>query len=1824
MRKSILWSLLLIIATGQLFAQQTVFQQRYFRSEVAKYPLASESKVQKRTLRPSLITPVNPGDTITLDLNNPANPSSFAYTEKGYWDQTYNDADFTYFESQIFAFSHLVAGEGAAFGGFYWDGFTACNSGDTVNHGNGGSTGWVDNQWGCMAGGGIQTNDQGRVMTDANGKVAVQKGLPYLVAFWGYHMEPEWWHIHYGDVPSEPMHCFQTIFNDGKTYEAIGVYVNNHPWSYYGNLYGDGFARVLDQEGDYFKLIIHGLDADGAETGTSVEYMLAEYKNGQLIQSDQWEWIDLSSLGEIGGFYYTMETTDAGMWGPNTAMYFCMDKLQVRVPVEEVQSRTRLVTSTAFTGEGSFTEACINAMDGDTIRIADAIKNDTIFLTTWANATLAGRYVVVEGNGITISSKNVAMGHSLDFRGSVELNDIHFVGVRANIDYAPSVVRRCSFVNAKSTPLYITPASEGTIRVENCRFSKNTPNENNQGVLYAFCPSNVPGYNLDVVSCSFVDNVGKSSKEATGGIAVGASAAKVDVRLFNNVFQNNMYSTAKKMMVIDAAAIHSAGYNRIGGEVTAAVAEALTITDQQGTELGDMLVWSNELSEYVVQEGSRAYRSLPENTVIGELNLSAKDILSTPINYTAATHSGACQSIQALPVLSRTWLVTSAAMPPVQGPVEEGSLLYALEQALDGDTIEFASTLSNDTIYLKDAELDFANRSLTFKGNHITLHGGVYTFDEGGYSFSEVRFSQPQSIDVTNADWNATRCIFDGFNSKIRKALMIIENNKTAARADYKINFVSCLFSNNTGKNTGGIFVDNATEVVNNVLRQITTFSFLSCSFIANRGTVDGSCGALYFYQKPKVYIGNCAFDRSRQYAGGGMILGDFTSLGYNVFEGALNGQPAHATDKSEITFHKMYKYDAQSGEYLVRPNEALSYNLPPNPVIDGYTLPETDIMGNPIDYSQPSHTGAYQTLAVSKAVDGTLTVTNGNASGEGSFSQAIYDAFYGEKIVVSPTLKGKTVMLDNAFIYARELNIEGNGLILDGAHYSFSNVRYNFSDLTFRNFEVFYLGNSDFKAVRCVFDHNTNFTRTGAVDIFNSTLNNTYTFENCLFKNCYQQSSATGASAGAMSIHEVPDRKTATVNLISCTFADNQDDNYIREDQSSRRIAAAISIANTPKVNIFNTVFHNNISTKGAHTIYGAFNSLGYNVIEGSVSHEASLVASDSLVSMFGKTLMLDEDVYKVSDRGAAYYHLPANVLPAGITLPLKDLQGFTVDYTKVNHSGASQVAFINPLESYAHGVFFVNEDWFGHNNGTVNFLDANGNWHYSVYEQENPGKELGCTSQYGTIYGDKFFIVSKQEQDPGANVTGSRLVVCNAETMESLAEFTMVGDADGRSFLGVDEHKGYVGTSDGIYLFDVDNLSIGAKIKGTENGSGSLYSGQIGTMVRSADKVFAVNQQSGVMVIDATADTVQTVISAPKDGTSQRGFGSIVQSKDGNLWLSVAGSTSGSGSTQDYMLKMDPYTLDTTRVALPAGMSIPNSWYAWTADGFCSSTQTNKLYWKNDGGWFNSTAIYEYDIDTNDFRTIIDLSAYEPSEGWGIYGAGFRLDPATDDIYVSLFKGFGIPTYKVARINPATGVVTTSYPMKDNYWFPAMPVFPDNAAPVISGLSDISLAKDTVIYLGDMASDADNMSVAIVKTVLFTEDETLIKAYIAKDSLYISSLNTSEEAQQTNLTVQFNSNGKIVQQTISVNVAGKDNDTGIGQNQMTISRVYPTVTTGVVHIFIPEGVAETAQVVDLSGRTLQTIRLESVETTVDLGTYKPGLYFVRVGSQTIEIIKK
>lgn len=259
-------------------------------------------------------------DVITLDLNKPMNPTSLEYNEQGIWTGCYNDVDYTWMEfgdeNGEFIISHLIGGEGSSWGGMYWDGFCPALGGDQADYGQAGSSAsWTTNYGGCMAGGGCVIN--------ADGSVSADPAQPYMVGFWGSWSE-------------DPTNQVRFVDKDGNTtFKPAGVYVCNHPWPYYGCVHGDGFARAFE-EGDYFELTAHGVDADGNETTASIN--LVDYTNGQLNALNDWTFFDLSSLGEVESVYFTLNSTDSGAYGMNTAAYFCMDKFQVNDTPTAVES----------------------------------------------------------------------------------------------------------------------------------------------------------------------------------------------------------------------------------------------------------------------------------------------------------------------------------------------------------------------------------------------------------------------------------------------------------------------------------------------------------------------------------------------------------------------------------------------------------------------------------------------------------------------------------------------------------------------------------------------------------------------------------------------------------------------------------------------------------------------------------------------------------------------------------------------------------------------------------------------------------------------------------------------------------------------------------------------------------------------------------------------------------------------------------------------------------------------------------------------------------------------------------------------------------------------------------------------------------------------------------------------------------------------------------------------------------------------------------------------------------------------------------------------
>lgn len=525
--------------------------------------------------------------------------------------------------------------------------------------------------------------------------------------------------------------------------------------------------------------------------------------------------------------------------------------------------------------------------------------------------------------------------------------------------------------------------------------------------------------------------------------------------------------------------------------------------------------------------------------------------------------------------------------------------------------------------------------------------------------------------------------------------------------------------------------------------------------------------------------------------------------------------------------------------------------------------------------------------------------------------------------------------------------------------------------------------------------------------------------------------------------------------------------------------------------------------------------------------------------------------------------------------------------DGSRPDYTGAVAV---EPYEQapvdYTQGLFLVNEDWYGWDNGTVNFLTSDGRWVYRAFRRENPGETLGVTTQYGAIYGGRFFFVSKQASSTADASTGGRLVVADALTLKKVAAFDEIG-GDGRAFVGVDEHTAYIGTSSGITRFDLESMSLGEEIAGTAS-EGGLYAGQIGAMVRAGSYVFAAKQSVGVLVIDAATHTLHTTIDLPTISTLTLG-------RDGGVWAADATS----------LVRIDVATLETRSRLLPDDCRVSSTWGAWNAGSLCAAYRNNFLYFANEKG--NQIARYHIPTDEldADFFTLPDQDKAYVQQ---FQGAGLRVDPRNDRLIVTATQSGYLSYYMnnwVHVVDGLSGELLGTIELEPYYWFPALPVFPDNEAPVIALPDRLSIGREPVkISLLEAVTDADNLSASIVSAVE-VEDSSVATARISGYDLTVSGVSIGD----TRLTLTVNSNGKKATRTVDVQVTEAS---GIDEAMCTAVEAWPNPVHDRLTIVAVDG--SVFGLVDLRGIPVCRGVVSGGKAAVDLSSIAPGIYVLTV----------
>jgi Domain of unknown function (DUF4465)/Secretion system C-terminal sorting domain len=113
--------------------------------------------------------------------------------------------------------------------------------------------------------------------------------------------------------------------------QMAGFYVTNSTYAAIsmrdGDMFGKKFGGVSGNDPDWFKLKVQKY-LGGVLANDSVTFYLADFRFTNIAQDyivKTWEFVDLTSLGNVDSLVFTLTSSDVGSFGMNTPSYFCLD-----------------------------------------------------------------------------------------------------------------------------------------------------------------------------------------------------------------------------------------------------------------------------------------------------------------------------------------------------------------------------------------------------------------------------------------------------------------------------------------------------------------------------------------------------------------------------------------------------------------------------------------------------------------------------------------------------------------------------------------------------------------------------------------------------------------------------------------------------------------------------------------------------------------------------------------------------------------------------------------------------------------------------------------------------------------------------------------------------------------------------------------------------------------------------------------------------------------------------------------------------------------------------------------------------------------------------------------------------------------------------------------------------------------------------------------------------------------------------------------------------------------------------------------------------------
>ncbi|MDE6083308.1 MAG: DUF5074 domain-containing protein [Muribaculaceae bacterium] len=547
-------------------------------------------------------------------------------------------------------------------------------------------------------------------------------------------------------------------------------------------------------------------------------------------------------------------------------------------------------------------------------------------------------------------------------------------------------------------------------------------------------------------------------------------------------------------------------------------------------------------------------------------------------------------------------------------------------------------------------------------------------------------------------------------------------------------------------------------------------------------------------------------------------------------------------------------------------------------------------------------------------------------------------------------------------------------------------------------------------------------------------------------------------------------------------------------------------------------------------------------------------------------------------------------------------------------------------PIEGgYTEGTIILNEEWFGHTNGGLNYVTPDNEVIYQAYERENPGESFGCTSQYGTIWNDKLIVISKQPDDGGDVLRGGGcVVIADAKTMKKIGGYynrpTYDGQmGDGRAVAGATEDKIYVTTSNGIYVMDISDVE-NPEVTGHLAGSGGtdLYSGQVGDIINGGRYVYAVMQSTGILCIDPLTDKIVKTF----DDANAQG---VTQTADGTVWYATI--TDG----HSVFVGIDPETLEETdRIDMPAEIgTVACGWGAWRSTAFKGDHSTGNLWFTTGAGSIvgGGTYYYRFNPKTDDPATIepfFSLAGLKGVNGFGEeveqmnYGTSV-FDPRNNRLIVMTGrKGAASGQYRdhwLHFVDGTSAEITRTFKLTPYYWFQSLPILPDKYDAVIDINEEMTVpfgGGDKVIDLAEVVKDPDgidsNIRISLLDApaLLADSDEDSELDKVAEVTLEDKTLTISPKKVGVHtFTLAAQSNGRTVSKTINVKV--DDVQTGIDE----VSGNAGLIKCDGRRVYLTGFAGHNIRIYNVAGEQVNTFDVDCDDYVFDFGGHS-GVYIL------------